>query len=144
MGSLKKLLISGLFALLVFPSVAFAGDEFKVDSKVELLDGSRFEAKIDGDEVEFRDEFASGEETRFRSDGEEFKVEGTINDISDDSFTVGFFNVMVDPTMVEDFEQDGDLMVGAEAEVEGMVIDGVNFAEEIKVEEADEEVEMED
>ncbi len=134
MNVLKKVLGLAVFALLVFPAVALASDE----PKLEVREGDfRFEAE--GDELKIRDG-----DFRFEVKADEFKTEGMVTAVGGDSFAVDGFTVMADPAVVE-----GDLMVGAEVEAEGMVVDGVNFAEEVKVDELEEaedidELEIED
>lgn len=125
MDTLKKFVALGVLGFLAFPAVAFASDE------------ARFETRIEGDELEIREELATGEEFRFKTDGEEFKVEGMVDDVFDGSFVAGGFSVTVGP----ETEVEGDLMVGAEVEAEGMVVDGENIADEVNVEEAEVEEE---
>ncbi len=146
MNFLKMVLTLTSLAFLAFPLVAFASDEeFRSETRSEI-DGVEFrsEFRVDGDEVEERIEFGD-EEFEFKTDGEEFEVEGMVGEVADSSFTVGFSDdsfvsveVMLDPTMVDEFDVDGEVVVGAEVEAEGVVIDGANFAEEVEVEDADE------
>lgn len=123
MSNLKKILILAVFALLAFPSVAFASDEDRFETRT----------RIDGDRLEVRSE-SGDEEFRFKADDEEFEVRGTVTDISGNTFTVDGVSVTIDPTMVEDFEQEVDLIIGEDVKAEGVIIDGVNFAEEIEAE----------
>ncbi len=78
---------------------------------------------------------SAGDESSFETSEEEFKIEGTVTAVEGDSFMVDGTTVMFDPATVE---MEGDLVVGADVEAEGMVTDGFIFtAEEVEVDEAE-------
>lgn len=80
-------------------------------------------------EVEIKDE------ERVRIKGEEFRIDGAVSamSVAENSFVIANRTIFIDPTKVERFRQKGVLSVGARVKVEGVVIDGKSFAEDINV-----------
>lgn len=119
MDTLKKFLVLVTLAFLALPAVAFASDE----PRFEVRDG----------------------EFRLEVEGDEFEVRGMVAAVGGDTFTVDGTTVTVDEGMVEEFEQEGILEEGADVRAEGIVVDGIFFAEDVKVDEvAAEDVEEEE
>ncbi len=63
-----------------------------------------------------------------------FEIRGEITAVGSDTFMVAGQTIIVDPSMVTEFEQEGVLVVGSMVKVEGIISGGVFLAEEIKVE----------
>lgn len=104
------------------------GDEDDEDElEGEDIDDDVAELEAEDDEDEFEIEVEDADE------GSEFELAGTISSISDDSFVVGGQTITIDISKVEEFEQKGILSVGNSVKVEGIIVDGQKFAEEIKV-----------
>lgn len=81
--------------------------------------------------------FASEVDTKFELEDGEFKAEGIVTSTGGDSFVVLGHTIMIDPAMVEKLKLEGTVATGAEVKAEGIVTDGTLFAEEVKVEEAE-------
>lgn len=116
---LKKIIVTTaaiILALIVSPS-AFAGDE------------DRFPK----DNHHPRFEFRFGEDEHFNQGGQEFEIDGIISSISGNSFVLSGQTILIDPSQVREFEQKGVLAVGQRVKVEGIVKNGMNFAQEINV-----------
>lgn len=64
---------------------------------------------------------------------DEFEIMGEISAIAGNNFVVSNHTIFIDPSQVKEFEQKGILEVGKRVKVEGIVKNGVNFAEEINV-----------
>lgn len=63
----------------------------------------------------------------------EFEIKGQVESMTGSSFVIGGQTILIDLTKVEHFKQKGTINVGDWVKCEGEVIDGVNYAEEIKV-----------
>lgn len=62
-----------------------------------------------------------------------FNVRGAITDISGNTFTIGGQVVNIDPSISKNFHQRGNLQIGANVQVEGMIQNGNFFARNITV-----------
>lgn len=108
------------------------GDQVKIasedeDDEDEDIDHDIAELEAEDDEDEFEIEIEDADE------GSEFEIAGTITSISGNTFAVGGETITIDISKVEEFEQKGILTVGNSVKVEGIIVDGQKFAQEIKV-----------
>lgn len=137
-GILTILLLS---FLLTIPSVSALAKEggdsdndnrgsgkFEVkDEKPEFDEDDIDELEDEDDEDEFEIEIEDVDE------GGEFEIAGTISSISGNAFAVGGETITIDISKVAKFEQKGILAVGNSVKVEGIIVGGQKFAQEIKV-----------
>lgn len=63
-----------------------------------------------------------------------FEVKGKITSVTDSTFIVAGQTITIDPAMVNQFKQKGVLQIGSFVKVEGKVVNGTKFAQEIRVE----------
>lgn len=119
----RAILLLPILILLITAPTVFARGENRGNHGSK--NNSRFELKIenDDDENEVEEEAAGGR----------FEIKGEITAISQNSFVVLGQSINIDPSKVSKFEQKGILMVGNIAKVEGIVINGTKFAQEINV-----------
>ncbi len=110
-----------IFSLLFSAPVISAHNDDSKSGKSKL----EFELKIDDDEDEDEDKFELG--------NQEFEITGEITSLGGNSFEILGQTINVDPSKVSKFEQKGILEVGLIAKVEGVLIAGEKFAQEIKV-----------
>lgn len=111
--NMKKLilaLLAILLMLIVSPS-AYAKDEYQ---GLKINDHTKFELKLD-------------------EDTQQFEISGEITAIAGNNFVVSGQTIFIDPTQVREFEQKGVLAVGKRVKVEGIIKNGVKFAQEINV-----------
>ena len=117
---MRKILILALTAFVLFsPAVVFAHKDKHEGS-------SKFEVKIESEDDE-EDEFNLG------IGGQSFQIRGEISLISGNSFTILDQTIVVDPSAVSEFKQKGILKVGNTVKVEGKIVNGTKYAEEIMV-----------
>lgn len=64
---------------------------------------------------------------------DDFEIMGDISAIAGNNFVVSGQTIFIDPSQVKEFEQKGILQVGERVKVEGIVKNGVKFAEDINV-----------
>lgn len=85
--------------------------------------------------VENKAEVEIKEEQRVQVKREEFKIDGTTSTISiaENSFVIAGRTIFIDPVKVGKFRQKGVLAIGSRVKVEGVVIDGKSYAEDINV-----------
>lgn len=62
----------------------------------------------------------------------EFDIRGTVDSISDSSFMIVGQTVVTDPSMVSDFRQRAEVMVGSMLRVRGVIMDGTFFVERVE------------
>lgn len=104
-----------LLALISSPA-AFARDEGHGPKNKEH---SRFELKL---------------ENGIQINGDqEFEIMGEITAVVGNNFVVAGQTIFIDPAQVSEFEQKGILVEGERVKVEGVLKNGVKFAEEINV-----------
>ncbi len=149
-----KILIALIILLLTLPLLPFKGSDLQGlnQNLVAFADDDEDE---NGDEENNGDEEDEGEDTDIDDDiaeleaeddedefeieiedadeGDEFEIAGTIASISGTSFVVSGQTITIDISKVEKFEQKGILSVGNSVKVEGVIVDGQKFAQEIKV-----------
>lgn len=136
--TMKKLLpiLTLAFILTATPVFASQGkNSHKNDNE------SRFELKIRGDHQDNdrghnnknSEDEDEDNKTKIEIDNSEFEVRGEITSVSANSFVIAGQTINIDPLKVSEFEQKGILAVGNSAKVEGIIVDGDKFAEEIKL-----------
>lgn len=103
-------------------------------------DHGRFEVRINQNqignriEVENEVEVEQQKRVRFEVKDNKFEIRGEITSIGDNSFVIGSQTIRISPATTGKFEQKGNLAVGAFAKVEGVIINNIFFATEIKTE----------
>lgn len=106
-------------------------DELDDDDEDELededIDDDIAELEAEDDEDEFKIEVEDADE------GDKFEIAGAIASISGNTFVVAGETITIDISKVKEFNQKGILSAGNSVKVEGVVVDGQKFAQEIKV-----------
>ena len=69
----------------------------------------------------------------------DFEIEGIIDSVSSDKFTVNDQSILIDSSQVNSYKQKGILVVGNEIKVTGNIKNGVLYAENILVKEGNPE-----
>lgn len=111
--TIKKLIVILLAISLMFiasPDV-YAKDD---DQSLKINDRIKFELKFD-------------------EDTQRFNIKGEITAVAGNNFVVSGQTIFIDPSQVKEFEQKGILTVGERVKVEGIIKNGVKFAQEINV-----------
>lgn len=110
--TIKKLILALLTVLLMF--IASPSAYADKDQGPKINDHTKFELKFD-------------------ENTQKFEIRGEITAIAGNNFVVSSQTIFIDPTQVKEFEQKGVLAIGKRVKVEGIVKNGVNFAQEINV-----------
>lgn len=97
-----------------------------VNSLVASEDNSRIRVEIRGLDDE-------AEEAGLEVNGDTFEITGMVTDFTGDTVTVDGTTIIINPSLVADFEQEGTIEVGETIKVEGMVApDGSFLVREIE------------
>src|SRR3990167_4385337 len=107
------ILIPALVLLLLASAVYAHGD----NSGPGRGNEARFELRVDDDDDQ----------------AQKFEIAGIVSSFSGNTIVVLGQTIMIDPSMVFEFEQKGIINVGDFVKVEGIINDGRKFAREIKV-----------
>lgn len=102
-------------------------DELEDEDEDEDIDDDIAELEAEDDEDEFEIKVEDADE------GDKFETAGAIASISENTFVVAGETITIDISKVKEFKQKGILAVGNSVKVEGVVVDGQKFAQEIKV-----------
>lgn len=65
--------------------------------------------------------------------GDEFKIQGQITAISGNTFVVAGQTIVIDPSKVSKFREKGILTVGNTVKVEGVIVSGTKFAQDLNM-----------
>ncbi|OGD97477.1 hypothetical protein A3H87_04845 [Candidatus Curtissbacteria bacterium RIFCSPLOWO2_02_FULL_42_37] len=114
------ILIPALVLLLLASAVYAHGD----NSGPGRGNEARFELRVDDDDDQAQ---------KFEIEGQRFEIAGIVSSFSGNTIVVLGQTIMIDPSMVFEFEQKGIINVGDFVKVEGIINDGRKFAREIKV-----------
>jgi len=123
---MKKLLPVLAIIFLLVTTPAFANSEKNHNKK----DQSLFELRINSHN---ENRGNSQDEINIEVEDSKFEIRGEITAVSTNSFAISGQTINIDPSKVSKFKQKGILEVGNNAKVEGVVIDGSNFAQSIKL-----------
>lgn len=93
---------------------------------------SHLVAKFESDDEDDEDEDEIKAQSKAQSDNK-FEIKGMITAVSGNSFVINGQTVNINPQVTGEFEQKGLLETGVMAKVEGQVVDGQLFAEEVKI-----------
>lgn len=128
----KYLLVSMLVLSLTLPPAILAkdGDDHQGDNPAKIENENQ---EIETEPGENHNLSTPVPGSRVEIHNNQFEVSGTIDSISGNSFVAAGQTIIIDPTQVSEFEQKGVLTIGNRVKVEGVIVNGADFAREITV-----------
>ncbi|MBI2031918.1 MAG: hypothetical protein HYT08_04870 [Candidatus Levybacteria bacterium] len=151
----KASIIIGLSALIIFLLVSneltFAKNdennknknEVKIETQIEskshgpsnksIENKQKIEIEIENDEGENEIEIENNQKIKVQINKNRFEIRGIVSDVGTSSFVINGQLINIDPAMVKNIHMRGLLVNGAFVQTEGVVLNGVLFAQNIKV-----------
>lgn len=134
---MKKLLPIFAIVFLLISTPVFASNEKNDkhgDSKIEVkVNSNGNRGGNDNQRGDDENDDNHGLKLKLEQSDDEFEIRGEISSVSTNSFVIAGQTVNIDPSKVEKFKLKGILEAGNSAKVEGVVVDDVKYAKEIKL-----------